>query len=317
MNPLSRAVHGECLAGGTALGIRGTRALGRLHAWGRRGGVKSAFLLRSAGRLAMFLAVAGLALLHAGWLSLTERHAPSHTRRARWLRRWCRTVLPFIGVEVEQHGRAPDGGMLVCNHVSYLDMPALATATEMIFLSKAEVRRWPLLGAIARAGGTLFVNRERRADVADLGPQFASVICEGVVLTMFPEGTSTGGDRVLPFHSSLLAPAAEHGWPVTPASISYEVADGVVEQDVAYWRDMTFVPHFLKLLGKARVRAVVQFGEPQRNPDRKALARGLHRAVIALNRPPAGNFKPLAWQAECPSSRTPEPKLEQPGRKLT
>ncbi len=237
---------------------------------------------RAAARFALFLGIATLALLHAAWLALTERRVPQATRRARWLRRWCRCVLSFIGVSVELRGRAPDGGMLVCNHVSYLDMPALAAATEMIFLSKAEVRRWPLLGAIARAGGTLFVNRERRADVAELGPHFAPVVAEGVVLALFPEGTSTGGDRVLAFHSALLAPAAEHGWPVTPAFIRYEVADGVVEEDVAYWRDMTFLPHFLKLLGKPRVRAVVHFGAPQRNADRKALARGLHRAVVAL-----------------------------------
>ena len=237
---------------------------------------------RSVWRLALFLGVAGLALLHAAWLILTQRQMSPRTRRARWLRQWCRIVLPFIGVEVDLRGRAPDGGMLVCNHVSYLDMPALATATEMIFLSKAEVRSWPLLGAIAQAGGTLFVNRERRADVAELGPQFAAVVGEGVVLTMFPEGTSTGGEHVLPFHSSLFAPATEHGWPVTPAFIRYEVAEGIVEEDVAYWRDMTFLPHFLKLLGKPRVRAIVQFGEPQRSPDRKVLARGLHRAVTGL-----------------------------------
>jgi 1-acyl-sn-glycerol-3-phosphate acyltransferase len=175
--------------------------------------------------------------------------------------------------------------MLVCNHVSYLDMPALTTATEMIFLSKAEVRQWPLLGVLARAGGTFFVNRERRADVASLGPQFVPVIEEGVVVTLFPEGTSTGGDRVLSFHSSLLAPAAQQGWPVTPAHIRYEVEGGSVESEVAYWRDMTFLPHFLNLLGKRRVRAVITFGEALRHSDRKALARDLHRAVCGL----AGN----------------------------
>lgn len=242
-------------------------------------------LPRSAWRLGLFLGVASLALWHAAWLALAERKLPPATRRARWLRRWSAMALPLIGVEVELRGRAPDGGMLVCNHVSYLDMPALTAATEMVFLSKAEVRHWPLLGHIARAGGTLFVNRERRAEVAELGPEFVPVIKEGVVLTMFPEGTSTGGDRVLPFHSSLLAPAARHGWLVTPAWIGYAVADGVVEEDVAYWRDMTFLPHFLKLLGKPRVRAVIHFGKPLRNSDRKALARELHRAVANLARP--------------------------------
>ena len=126
-------------------------------------------MLRSGWRLLAFLTIAGLALLHAVWLALTERKLPPTTRRARWLRRWSTIVLPFIGVEVELRGRAPDGGMLVCNHVSYLDMPTLTAATEMVFLSKAEVRRWPLLGVIARAGGTLFIRRDRRTEVAKIG----------------------------------------------------------------------------------------------------------------------------------------------------
>lgn len=242
-------------------------------------------LLRSAWRLGAFLSVISAALLHAAWLARTERNVPRTTRCARWSRRWSPRVRQCLGLTVELHGRAPDGGMLVCNHLSYLDMLALTAATEMVFLSKAEVRRWPLLGQIARAGGMLFVNRQRRADVADLGPAFEAVIQEGVVLTMFPEGTSTGGDRVLPFHSPLLAPAAKHGWPVTPAHIRYKVTDGMVAEDVAYWRDMTFLPHFLKLLGKSRVRAIVRFGEPLRNSDRKALARELHHAVVQLSEP--------------------------------
>ncbi len=245
-------------------------------------------IFRSAGRLGLFLGVAALALLHAAWQAFTERKLPAATRRARWLRRWCRCVLPMIGVEVELRGRAPDGGMLVCNHVSYLDMPALTVATEMVFVSKAEVRHWPLLGLIAHLGGTFFVDRERRSAVADVGAGFAPVIEEGVVLTLFPEGTSSGGDRVLPFHSSLLAPAAQHGWPVTPARISYEVEGGSVGHEVAYWRDMTFLPHFLNLLGKRRVRAVVHFGEPLRNSERKQLTRELHRAVNNLVAPVPG-----------------------------
>ena len=258
-------------------------------------------VLRSAWRLGLFLCVASLALVHSAWLALVEHRLPPATRRARWLRHWCARVSPLIGVGVEVRGRAPDGGMLVCNHVSYLDMLALTAATEMVFVSKAEVRRWPLLGQIARAGGTLFLNRARRADVAEVGDEFVSVIQEGVVLTMFPEGTSTGGDRVLPFHSSLLAPAVRHGWAVTPAWIGYEVEDGVVEKDVAYWRDMTFLPHFLNLLGKRRVRAVVNFGPPLRNSDRKALARDLHREVSRLAG--RGGSAQLPAQPPQPASR--------------
>lgn len=238
--------------------------------------------LRSARRLGLFLIVASLALLHAAWLTLVERKIPPTTRRARWLRHWSARVRSLIGVEAVLHGRAPDGGMLVCNHVSYLDMPALTAATEMIFISKAEVRQWPLIGTLAKLGSTLFLDRTRRSPVMEVAGAVTPIVAEGVVVALFPEGTSTAGDHVLPFHSSLLAPAAEHGWPVTPAWIGYEVEDGCVAKEVAYWRDMTFLPHFLNLLGKRRIRAIVRFGEPLRNADRKALARDLHRAVVAL-----------------------------------
>jgi 1-acyl-sn-glycerol-3-phosphate acyltransferase len=246
--------------------------------------VKSPFTL---GRIALrgtwFLAASFAGLLHAAWLALFERDVPPATRRARWLRRWGSELIRIAGVQVEVRGHPPDGGLLVANHVSYLDVAALASATEMVFVSKAEVRHWPLIGQLARAGGTLFLQRERRADVADLAPQFQPLVEEGVVLTLFPEGTSTGGDHVLPFHSALLAPAARHGWPVTPAHVRYELPGGSVADEVAYWRDMTFLPHFLNLLGRRGGRVVVQFGEPQRDSDRKALARSLHAAVVALS----------------------------------
>lgn len=242
-------------------------------------------LLRSGVRFGSFLATCGAAGAHAAWLGMTRRTLPKATRQARWLRRWCAVLLRQIGVTVTVQGRAPDGGMLVCNHVSYLDMPALTAATEMVFISKAEVRSWPLIGTIATLGGTLFLDRSRRAPVVEVGQAAVPIVAEGVVVTLFPEGTSTAGDHVLPFHSSLLAPAAEHGWPVTPTWVGYELADGSVVDEVAYWRDMTFLPHFLNLLRKRHIRAIVRFGEPLRNTDRKALARELHAAVRRLASP--------------------------------
>ncbi|MSU31215.1 MAG: 1-acyl-sn-glycerol-3-phosphate acyltransferase [Pedosphaera sp.] len=233
----------------------------------------------------LFLVLAVCALVAVACPKTSERLLPLTRRRARWLRLWSSRLQSIIGLEVESRGRPPTRGMLVCNHLSYLDMLALTSAGEMVFLSKIEVGGWPLIGQIARASGALFVNRSRRGDVADIEPEFVEVIEQGVVLTMFPEGTSSGGDRVLPFLSSLLAPAAERGWPVTPAWIGYSLEDGSVENEVAYWLDMIFLPHFLNLLGKRRIKAVIHFGEPRVNPNRKALARELHSAVRALALP--------------------------------
>jgi 1-acyl-sn-glycerol-3-phosphate acyltransferase len=104
-----------------------------------------------------------------------------------------------------------------------------------------------------------------------------------VVLALFPEGTSSDGRQILPFHSSLLAPIEHQNWTVTPAWLGYRLTDGSVEQDVAYWGDMTFGPHFLKLISKREIHAFVSFGDPlPMDLDRKEIARLAFAQVDAL-----------------------------------
>jgi 1-acyl-sn-glycerol-3-phosphate acyltransferase len=111
------------------------------------------------------------------------------------------------------------------------------------------------------------------------------VLRTAVPLVVFPEGTSSGGDTVLPFKSSLFQPAVEHQWTVTPLHLGYELADGSVADEVAYWRDMTLLPHLLNLFTKRSLRAVLVFGEPlAAGKDRKELCRRTHEAVVELGR---------------------------------
>lgn len=105
----------------------------------------------------------------------------------------------------------------------------------------------------------------------------------GVPLTLFPEGTSTGGDDVLPFRSSLFDPVVKLGCPVTACALRYSLEGGSVADEVAYWRDMTLAPHLLNLLGKSGVTLDMHFGPTSRRTgDRKTLARELHAEVRAL-----------------------------------
>lgn len=206
--------------------------------------------------------------------SSREKNEPNYRRRAAWGQRLARRLLRSVAIRTTFHGSPPTTGVLVCNHLSYLDVLVLADARPMIFMSKSEVGNWPLIGAAARCAGTLFINRRKRSDVLGLAPAMADVVeRSGAVLAFFPEGTSSGGADVLPFHPGLFAPAVAHGWPVTPAGIRYELADGSVPDDVAYWAEMTFVPHFLNLLTKRRIEAHVSFGSPlPAGLDRKTLA---------------------------------------------
>jgi 1-acyl-sn-glycerol-3-phosphate acyltransferase len=143
-----------------------------------------------------------------------------------------------------------------------------------------------VFGWFTRRAGTLYVQRERRGDVGRVSEQMRRVLDDGHVVVFFPEGTSSGGDTVLPFRSSLLEPVARQHIPVTPAALSYALDDGDPAEEVCYWKDMTLLPHLLNLLTKRVIRARVAFGEPRvHTGDRKELARELHAEVRALKQP--------------------------------
>ena len=119
------------------------------------------------------------------------------------------SYLRLLNVEVTTRGTPPQAGLLACNHLSYLDIVVLAGTNRQVFLSKAEVRNWPIIGALTRCAGTLFVRRERKSDVAELQTAFAEVVTQGLPITIFPEGTSSDGATVLPFFSALLEPGRQ------------------------------------------------------------------------------------------------------------
>jgi 1-acyl-sn-glycerol-3-phosphate acyltransferase len=152
-----------------------------------------------------------------------------------------------------------------------------------VFVSKADVKNWPVFGWYTRRAGTLYVERERRGDVGRAAGEMRRVLQEGHVLILFPEGTSSGGDTVLPFRSSLFEPVANQGFPVTPAAVRYALGDGDAAAEVCYWRDMTLLPHLMNLLTKREIHVTVAFGRSHAlDADRKELARRLHTEVLAL-----------------------------------
>lgn len=218
----------------------------------------------------------------ADWLIRTGLHRGGlgQRQRAAWLQRWARRFFAVFNARLEVAGDPPAGGLCVANHLSYVDILAFGSVTPAVFVSKDDVRDWPVFGALARIGGTLFVERERRSNVADVGAQMVNVLAGGLPLMLFPEGTSSGGDAVLPFKSSLFEPAARRGLKVTPACVAYSRLDGSRADEVPYWADMTLVPHILNLFGCEGFVAHVTYGEPLPvMNDRKELCRSAHRVV--------------------------------------
>src|SRR5208283_462562 len=138
--------------------------------------------------------------------------ASSLLGRAQWLQRWSARMLKDLDIRVERRGVPPAAGVLASNHLSYLDIIVLAAAQPMVFVAKSEIQQWPVFGRLTCWAGTLFVRRDRKSDVTKFNDAFTAVVSEGVVLGLFPEGTSSNGRQVLPFYSSLFEPAVKARW---------------------------------------------------------------------------------------------------------
>jgi 1-acyl-sn-glycerol-3-phosphate acyltransferase len=217
------------------------------------------------------------ASLAAGSLLLIFAPRSRRRFRERLFGAACRRVLALLRAEVRVAGPPPEPPfLLVTNHLSYVDVLVLASRLPARFVAKAEVRRWPLLGPICRGFGTLFIDRTDRRDIPRVLAEIERALGRGEGVILFPEGTSSSGESVLPFRSPLLALPARLGLPVHAAALGYD------PPSVAWWGDTALVPHLLDLFRLERLTATVDFApEPVIDGDRKRLAERLREAVEA------------------------------------
>ena len=205
------------------------------------------------------------------------------------VRNWSRGLLAILGVRVESHGTPPRAPfLLVSNHVSYVDVFVIQSQVSSLFLAKSEVARWPLMGFIARATGTLFVDRDRKADLPRVLAAIEGTLARGHGVTVFPEGTSSQGAEVKSFKPSVFAVAARAGLPVQCASVTYRdpVGGPPARLSICWWGDMTFGAHFYGLLSLRRVEAVLRFApQPVAGSDRKQLAAAARERVLEVFEP--------------------------------
>ncbi len=205
---------------------------------------------------------------------------------------WSRLACRLVGLRLHVSGEVHrgEGTLFVANHVSYLDMPVLAQLIEARFVAKAEVAGWPLIGAIARVTGTVFVNRSA-AEVRAQRRELRRLLAAGESLILFPEGTSTDGSAVAPFKPALMDVAAgEDGLDpvVQPVSVAYPRArdgtplTGASTALYGWYGDMTLVPHLVRVAGLHGAEVDVRFHAPVRAgqfASRKALAAHCQAAV--------------------------------------
>ena len=239
--------------------------------------------LRAAGKLGWFLfQVLGNCLVYLFTTAFVSAGKKRHARAA-WLHFCAKRHLKIFGCQPQTFGPIPTRGLLVSNHLSYFDIVVIGSIAPAVFVSKADVRGWPLFGFLTRIAGTVYIERERRSHVGAVNKEIESALADGLLVVIFPEGTSSDGQQVLPFRSSLLEPALRGGHELHISRIHYELPGGDAKQEVCYWGDHSFFPHLLNLLGKKSVQARLRFGSfPRQTDDRKALAAQLQAAVAGL-----------------------------------
>jgi 1-acyl-sn-glycerol-3-phosphate acyltransferase len=203
-------------------------------------------------------------------------------RRSQWTQQAAREVLAGLGIRYRVEGQTPERGLVVSNHLSYLDILILSAAMPCFFVAKIEVGGWPYFGRAARAGGTIFIDRSSTASAISVTEQIAQRLLLPVPVLFFPEGTSTDGSQVHRFHSRLFGPATESGAPITAASVRYVMKDGTPERELCWFGDAGFLPHLWKALGTAGFTAEVRFGEPHIYSDRRAAADATHAEIAAM-----------------------------------
>lgn len=206
----------------------------------------------------------------------------SASDRAEWLHNAARTILRRVGTEVIAEGAPPPQGLVVSNHLSYMDVLVYASVLPCLFVSKREVRDWPVMGGLASMAGTIYIERERSADNRSASGLIEQALTAQVPVVLFPEGTSTDGGALLPFRSPFFEPAIRTHIEVTAAAIGYE-SGTAPESVLAYYGDDIFGPHLLHTFGQLRVRAHIAFSSAGRcYVDRKEAARMTHAEVQLL-----------------------------------
>ncbi|RZJ08190.1 MAG: 1-acyl-sn-glycerol-3-phosphate acyltransferase [Acidovorax sp.] len=202
---------------------------------------------------------------------------------------WATQMLACAGVSLRIVGEPPVSGpvMLVANHISWLDIPVMHAARHCRFVSKSDVQGWPIIGALATAAGTLYIERSSRRDALRMVRSMQESLERGEVLAVFPEGTTGDGRAMLPFHANLIQAAVIARAPVQPVGLRFvDSATGATSFAPSYIGDETLVGSIWRTLSAAPIEAVVHFGEAEvaQGRDRRTWTQHLQDTVDGLRR---------------------------------
>ena len=228
-----------------------------------------------------------LHLLSGGWTIWRRFPKLSQAERDAQVQQWAATMLRRLSIQLVVHGDAAAQGpvLLASNHISWLDIVVIHAARHCRFISKSDVKHWPLVGMLATGAGTLYIERESRRDAMRVVHHMAERLRAGDVLGVFPEGTTGDGLSVLPFHANLLQAAISADAPIQPIALHF--ADGLTGQTSlapCYIGDDTLVASVWRTLCARNLQAAVHFGAVQlpNGRDRRTLAGDLRDAIVEM-----------------------------------
>lgn len=209
--------------------------------------------------------------------------------KQRLIQRWSRKLLALFRVSLVVHGepvagKELAGSMLVSNHVSWIDIYAINSWYPPRFVAKSEIRNWPVIGWLCAQTGVLFVERARKRDAHRIMHVIADAMRSGDVICVFPEGTTSDGLQLLPFHANLFQAPVSAGAPIRPLALRYRIAEtGALTTIPAYIGDLSMMDTINAMLNGPPLVVEVFVG-PAVAPemDRRALAAHSHDAVATL-----------------------------------
>lgn len=239
---------------------------------------------------ASFRLLRAIAHVFGGWWTIRTKfpHLPVAERELR-VQQWAERMLNLMGISLTVQGTTPAHGpvLLVCNHLSWLDILTIHAARHVRFVSKSVVRHWPVIGTLSTGAGSLYIERERRRDAMRVVHHMTEALRNGDVIAVFPEGTTSDGHGLLPFHANLLQAAISAGAPVQPAALRFaDAASGETSHAPRYIDDDNLLSSVWKTLKAPPLLAIVRFGESQSSHgrERREWAKSLHADVQTLRR---------------------------------
>ena len=237
--------------------------------------------LRAVGRLGRVV----VHILHGVWVAWREFDGASAAHRCARIQWWSAKLLALLGMRLQPMGRFQLGPQLVvANHVSWLDITAVhAVCPQARFVSKSDVKAWPVLGWLIGAAGTLFIERENKRDALRVVHQSAQALREGDTVAVFPEGTTSDGHHLLPFHANLLQAAVATGTPLQPLALRFSDPDHAVSPAAAYIGDMTLAESLWTIVCTEGLVVHIDIlpQQPVDGLDRRALGEAVRTQIAA------------------------------------